>query len=267
MGLVEVGVGLIPGGGGNAAAAAQRVRRRTRRTRTSTRCPSSRRCSCTIGTAKVATSAEEAREAGFLTASDGITLNRDFLLADAKAAGARAWRRRASGRRGPRASGCPGRSGAATIDMMLYDMQLNNQISEHDRKIGQKLARGAHRRRHRPPARWSPRSGCWSWSWRRSSRLCGEEKTQERHHATCSRRASRCGTSARRLSNVPQLPDEDLTAWTLPGEETQDGQSSRDCQRGAHPVHPRAQGRVQGHAAGHAGGASSSRRRSRGCRA
>ena len=25
--------------------------------------------------------------------------------------------------------------------MMLYDMQLNNQISEHDRKIGQKLAR------------------------------------------------------------------------------------------------------------------------------
>jgi 3-hydroxyacyl-CoA dehydrogenase len=34
-----------------------------------------------------------------------------------------------------------GPSGAATIDMMLYDMQLNNQISEHDRKIGQKLAR------------------------------------------------------------------------------------------------------------------------------
>ena len=35
----------------------------------------------------------------------------------------------------------PGPSGAATIDMKLYDMQLNNQVSEHDRKIGQHLAR------------------------------------------------------------------------------------------------------------------------------
>ncbi|MEN9796573.1 MAG: hypothetical protein RL653_269, partial [Pseudomonadota bacterium] len=33
-----------------------------------------------------------------------------------------------------------GKSGYATIDMMLYDMQLNGQVSEHDRKIGQKLA-------------------------------------------------------------------------------------------------------------------------------
>ena len=74
----------------------------------------------------------------------------------------------------------PGRSGAATIDMMLYDMQLNHQISEHDRKIGQKLARvltgGDISARH---AR-SPRSSCSSSSARRSSRLCGEEKTQER---------------------------------------------------------------------------------------
>jgi 3-hydroxyacyl-CoA dehydrogenase len=33
-----------------------------------------------------------------------------------------------------------GRSGAATIDMMLYDMESNNQISAYDRHIGQKLA-------------------------------------------------------------------------------------------------------------------------------
>ncbi len=39
----------------------------------------------TIGTAKVATSAEEARELGFLQRQDGISLNRDFLLSDAKA--------------------------------------------------------------------------------------------------------------------------------------------------------------------------------------
>ena len=34
----------------------------------------------------------------------------------------------------------PGASGYATIDMMLYDMELNHQISEYDRKIGKKLA-------------------------------------------------------------------------------------------------------------------------------
>ncbi|WP_455374362.1 hypothetical protein, partial [Limibacillus halophilus] len=39
----------------------------------------------TIGMAKVAKSAFEAKELGFLRASDGITFNRDRLLADAKA--------------------------------------------------------------------------------------------------------------------------------------------------------------------------------------
>jgi len=34
----------------------------------------------------------------------------------------------------------PGKSGAATVDMLLYDMQLNGQISEHDRHIGKMLA-------------------------------------------------------------------------------------------------------------------------------
>jgi 3-hydroxyacyl-CoA dehydrogenase len=33
----------------------------------------------------------------------------------------------------------PGKSGAATIDMQLYDMVQNHQISDHDRLIGRKL--------------------------------------------------------------------------------------------------------------------------------
>jgi 3-hydroxyacyl-CoA dehydrogenase len=101
--------------------------------------PFLRKLFLTIGTAKVATSAEEARELGFLTAADGITLNRDFLLHDAKE---RALGMARSGFRPPRSSRffLPGKSGYATIDMMLYDMVQNGQISEHDRKIGQKLA-------------------------------------------------------------------------------------------------------------------------------
>ena len=38
----------------------------------------------TIGTAQVAKSAEQARSMGFLGPNDGITMNRDRLLADAK---------------------------------------------------------------------------------------------------------------------------------------------------------------------------------------
>jgi 3-hydroxyacyl-CoA dehydrogenase len=87
----------------------------------------------TIGTAKVATSAEEAREFGFLKDSDGISANRDLLLSDATNAGFRAPR--------PTRFRLGGPSGAATIDMLLYDMELNNQISAHDRKIGRTLAR------------------------------------------------------------------------------------------------------------------------------
>ena len=87
-------------------------------------------------------------------------MNRDLQLADAKA---RVIGMAEAGFRPPRETRffLPGKSGYATIDMVLYDMQLNNQISEHDRKIGRKLATvltggdtRAHRARHRAaPAR------------------------------------------------------------------------------------------------------------------
>jgi 3-hydroxyacyl-CoA dehydrogenase len=138
MGLVEVGVGLIPGGGGNM----QLLRNLCgpySQDRSFDPLPFLKKAFLQIGTAKVATSAEEAREAGFLKEGDGISLNRDFLLSDAKA---RVLGMAAAGFRPPRPTRfyLAGRSGAATIDMMLYDMQLNNQVSAHDRKIGQKLA-------------------------------------------------------------------------------------------------------------------------------
>ncbi|WP_224366200.1 3-hydroxyacyl-CoA dehydrogenase/enoyl-CoA hydratase family protein [Hyalangium versicolor] len=139
MGLVEVGVGLIPGGGGNMQLL-RNVYGPYSTDKDFDPLPFLKKVFLSIGTAKVATSAEEAREAGFLKATDGISANRDFLLMDAKA---RVLGMAASGFQPPRPTRfrLPGPSGAATIDMMLYDMQLNNQISEHDRKIGQKLAR------------------------------------------------------------------------------------------------------------------------------
>ena len=131
-----------------------------------------------IGTAKVATSAEEAREAGFLTAQDGISANRDFLLSDAKA---RVLGMAKAGFRAPRPTRfrLPGASGAATIDMLLYDMELNNQISAHDRKIAQKLARvltGG----DTTPSVLVTEERMLELELEAFLSLCGEEKTQDR---------------------------------------------------------------------------------------
>ena len=138
MGLVEVGVGLIPGGGGNlqlmrnvfgAHAAAAEFNP----------LPFIQKVFMNIGMAKVATSAEEAREAGFLTANDGVSLNRSHVL---HAAQQRALGMARAGFVAPRPTlfRLPGASGIATIDMLLYSMVQDNQISEYDRHIGVKLA-------------------------------------------------------------------------------------------------------------------------------
>ena len=138
IGLVEFGVGLIPGGGGNL----QLLRNLSGIYAGGKDVDSFnfvKKAFLTIGLAKVATSAEEAKESGFIAADAYISMNRDHLLADAKA---RALGMANAGFRAPRQSTffLPGRSGAATIDMQLFDMVNNHQISDHDRLIGRKLA-------------------------------------------------------------------------------------------------------------------------------
>ena len=82
IGLVEVGVGLVPGWGG----CKEMVTRHTIDTkRPGGPMPPVAAAFETISTAKVAKSAEEARELKFLRAGDDITMNKDRLLADAKA--------------------------------------------------------------------------------------------------------------------------------------------------------------------------------------
>lgn len=71
-GLVEVGVGVTPGGGGCKELMA--------------RFCDAKRAFETIGYAKVSTSAGNARELGLLDPSAGISMNPDRLIADAKAA-------------------------------------------------------------------------------------------------------------------------------------------------------------------------------------
>ena len=82
MGLVEFGVGLIPGGGGTKEMA---VRLSDSFVEGEVEMPLLRDKFMTIGTAKVSTSAYEAFDIGYLRkAHDEVTLNRSRLLADAK---------------------------------------------------------------------------------------------------------------------------------------------------------------------------------------
>ncbi|MGH9569140.1 MAG: 3-hydroxyacyl-CoA dehydrogenase/enoyl-CoA hydratase family protein, partial [Candidatus Angelobacter sp.] len=89
MGLVEVGVGLLPGGGGckemllRAIEKAHAVRPDGRGESVEV-VEGMKRAFEIIGMAKVSTSASEARDLGFLAEGDLITMNRERLLSDAK---------------------------------------------------------------------------------------------------------------------------------------------------------------------------------------
>ena len=139
MGLVEFGVGLIPGGGGNLQLLRNLFGPHADN-KDFPALPFLQKLFMTVGMAKVATSAAEAFEHNFLVKErDTIVLDRSQLLHNAKQ---RVLGMANSGWRPPQPTKfrLPGTNGFATIDMLLYSMVENGQISNHDRLIGQKLA-------------------------------------------------------------------------------------------------------------------------------
>src|SRR5437879_7421803 len=95
----------------------------------------------TIGLAKVATSASEAAKLRYLRSSEAtIVLNRDWLIGEAKA---KVLQMNAQGYRPrPQRTDIPaiGQSGLSMLKMILHQMRIAGQISEHDQKVGTKLA-------------------------------------------------------------------------------------------------------------------------------
>src|SRR5256884_9194846 len=93
MGLVETGVGLIPGGGGSKEMLI-RANEHASGAEDLDLFHALKPLFEAIAMAKVGTSAEECRELGYLRREDGVSMNRDRLVADAKEAALALVRRR-----------------------------------------------------------------------------------------------------------------------------------------------------------------------------
>jgi 3-hydroxyacyl-CoA dehydrogenase len=124
MGLVEVGVGLIPGGGGS-----KEVLLRT---------GDVKRAFETIGFAKVSSSADEARSMSLLRPVDEVSMNSERLITDAKALALQLAPHYVAPARAD--IEVTGEAGLALLKMGIYMAREGRYISEYDAVIGEKLA-------------------------------------------------------------------------------------------------------------------------------
>lgn len=137
IGLVEVGVGLIPGGGG--------TKEFTKRVSDSleegdVELNSLQNAFMNIATAKVALSAEDARDMKILRSQDRVSINRDRQIADAKQAVIELYE---AGYTMPQQANnikVQGRTGMALFMAGVNGMRMGNYVSDHDAKIALKIA-------------------------------------------------------------------------------------------------------------------------------
>jgi 3-hydroxyacyl-CoA dehydrogenase len=137
-GLVEVGVGLIPGGGGNLNLLWRALEGVPEGVAVDSYAVVTQVFK-NIALAKVATSADEAKELGYFRKSDATSFDKARLLHDAKA---RAIGLAEAGHHPaiPRAHVLPGENGIATLKMMIQTLQQAGQASAHDALIATRLA-------------------------------------------------------------------------------------------------------------------------------
>ena len=184
MGLVEVGVGLLPGAGGckemllRAVDSAESIRPGGRGESVELM-EAMKKIFETIATAKVATSAPEARGLGFLRDSDNITMNRERVLSDAKA---RALEMVRAGYEPPQPRTdipAPGENTLAALKMGVHLMRQGDYITEYEVKLATKIAEVLCGGNVTPG---TPVSEQYILDLEREGfkSLCGEKKTQER---------------------------------------------------------------------------------------
>jgi 3-hydroxyacyl-CoA dehydrogenase len=177
MGLVEFGVGLIPAGGGTKEMLARAMEARGPQ---EDALQAVQTVFETIGFARVSTSASEARRLGYLRAVDGITMNRERLIADAKQHALDLVR---DGYQPPPVRGRMVRVGGdslrSALVLAVHLAQRAGRISDHDAVLGRELATilAGGRLPHATTV-----SEDYLLDLERESfvRLCGERKTLER---------------------------------------------------------------------------------------
>ena len=138
IGLVEVGVGLIPAGGGTKEMVARAAEQMP--PGSTDFLPPIQRAFEAIGFAKVSTSAADAQRMGYLRSVDAVTMNRERLIADAKA---RALQRVAEGYQPPAPRMAIPVGGDAVLAPLKLGIHLAwraGRISDYDALIGRKLA-------------------------------------------------------------------------------------------------------------------------------
>jgi 3-hydroxyacyl-CoA dehydrogenase len=136
MGLVEAGVGLIPGAGGNLRIILNLMGDSSSRLGGFQKV---QKAFENIGFAKVSFSAEMARDMGYLLETDDIIMNKAHLISKAK----QKVLDLANGYEPPVYRDdlkLPGVGGRTAMHMALKGFKIQGKISEHDEKIGQKLA-------------------------------------------------------------------------------------------------------------------------------
>jgi 3-hydroxyacyl-CoA dehydrogenase len=187
-GLVEVGVGLLPGGGGckemllravDSAAASRGKVSGEALAGSVEMMEAMKKAFEAIATAKVAASAHEARGLGFLSDSDRISMNRERVLSDAKA---RALELARAGFEPPVPRTdipAPGENLLAALKMGVHLMRQGDFITDYEVKLGGKIAEVLCGGNLTPG---TPVSEQYILDLEREGfkSLCGEKKTQER---------------------------------------------------------------------------------------
>jgi len=175
MGLVEVGVGLIPAGGGTKEMLARAMEMAAGG---ADALPHVQRVFETIGFGKVSTSGLDAVRIGYLRSVDGITMNRERLISDAKAIAMARAKEFVPAR--PRPSiPVGGDTVHAALKLGVHLAWRAGRLTDHDVRIGRALARilaGG----DRPHAGTATEQQLLDLEREAFLGLCGERATQER---------------------------------------------------------------------------------------
>jgi 3-hydroxyacyl-CoA dehydrogenase len=180
IGQVEIGAGVIPAGGGTKELL-RRVVNPSLRVKDNPPLPAMQLVFELIGQAKVATSAVEAYEMGFLNQADRIVMNRDHLTFEAKKEVLHmldsGWHPPA-----PEKIYAGGRDLLAALRAGLYMFAQGGYITEYETHIGEKAIYVMAGGELSQPT-WVPEQYILDLEREAFLSLCGEEKTQERMYA------------------------------------------------------------------------------------